>query len=248
MRIKGEHFDLDEDKILEFFEGRAKKYSQHSALSTVLYQDKAPQIAINRDRAEKQKIGPLLEFSPQSRVLDIGCGIGRWGEEIGDNCEIYLGIDVSLSLIEIAKARLDGRKYHFMVAAADKIDMASLIKFAPFDIIIFAGIMIYLNDKALNKCLEDIAQVASTNTIVYIREPLAIEERLTLNQIWSDDLEQEYSAIYRTEAEICGAINNSLVPAGFKAPMFSALYDDESLNNRSETRQSFAIVKKVQEP
>ena len=53
-----------------------------------------------------------------------------------------------------------------------------------FDTVIIAGVSMYINDADLRKCYD-----------------IGVNERLTLDHIWSDSLKDNYDAIYRTRKE-----------------------------------------------
>ncbi|MEN1522931.1 class I SAM-dependent methyltransferase, partial [Pseudomonas aeruginosa] len=78
---------------------------------------------------------------------------------------------------------------------------------------------------------------------IYLREPVAVEQRLTLDRFFSKELEHEYSAVYRTVAEL----KDMLVQAGGgEGP--AILEEDclfaEALEKRVETRQYFMILQR----
>lgn len=70
-----------------------------------------------------------------------------------------------------------------------------------FDTVIIAGVSMYINDVDLRKCYDSLADVLNEGAIVYIEESIGVNERLTLDHIWSDILKDNYDAIYRTRKE-----------------------------------------------
>jgi SAM-dependent methyltransferase len=66
----------------------------------------------------RDRNGELLEsfdrlallYFPGKRVLDIGCGTGGLGDLIGDSCELYVGADYNLHVLQFADPGLQ-RKY-----------------------------------------------------------------------------------------------------------------------------------------
>lgn len=53
----------------------------------------------------------------------------------------------------------------------------------------------------LKDCIAKLTSFLDETCIIYISEPIALEERLTLNKFYLDNLDSEYSAIYRTISE-----------------------------------------------
>ena len=70
-----------------------------------------------------------------------------------------------------------------------------------FDTVIIAGVSMYINDAELRKCYDSLTDILNEGAIVYIEESIGVNERLTLDHIWSDILKDNYDAIYRTRKE-----------------------------------------------
>lgn len=240
-RIYGDQIDLPELGVKSFFKERSTRSDSDNPYISVLYQDKNPELAISRDRHEKEKILPLLRLSKTDDVMDVGCGIGRWAEGLYDQVRSYTGIDLDEGLISIAKSYF--QQYpacHFYCLSADQVNAPPVCARGPFSLLIVSGVLLYLNDSAIVQFFSNCRQLLRSGANLYIREPLAINNRLTLNGVWSDDLEQEYYAIYRTKAELSYLIDEGL-QCGLERMDFLPLYDDENLNNRAETRQFYSI-------
>ena len=126
----------------------------------------------------------LVEFKKESaklkidfenkKILEIGCGIGRWAEVFHDKCDSYLGIDYSEDLIEIAKENYNYDNCHFQVLSASQLDTADLLVSAPFDIVIITGVLIYFNDDTIKKMIKDLNSLCASNKTIYIRETLSL--------------------------------------------------------------------------
>lgn len=106
------------------------------------------------------------------------------------------------------------------------------------------GLLIYLNDTDMVSTLEQIQKVCEENTIICIREPIAINERLTLKDFFSEELKDNYNAIYRTREELMESINKIFVSSGFEIKEQGFLFEDTALNNRKETTQYYYILER----
>ncbi|CAH0534704.1 hypothetical protein VST7929_02654 [Vibrio stylophorae] len=243
-RIYGHKLDIDLLHTHDFFECRAKNRSDN-LLNITMYQDKTPELAIIRDAYEKELVLPLLKLSETSRYLDVGCGVGRWCKLLVDNGGEYHGVDFSQSLINIARDEFKGRSnVRFSVMAAEHITLDSIDERDKFSHLIISGVFLYLNDSSLELFLSRVNDCLYENgSLIYIREPMALLERLTLNDYWSDELQAKYSAIYRTVDEIKGFLS-PLISSGFKIHKDEWLYPLE-LNNRKDTSQRYIILERV---
>jgi O-methyltransferase involved in polyketide biosynthesis len=132
----------------------------------------------------------------------------------------------------------------FQALSADEIAAGVLAAHPPFNRIILSGILIYLNDEQVANLLRRLSTMCAPSAVVYIREPMGCDQRLTLDGHWSSELSAEYNAIYRTEAELSGMLVDAFSASGFEVPPFEKLYGDDRLNNRSDTQQQFVLVRK----
>ena len=70
---------------------------------------------------------------------------------------------------------------------------------------------------------------------------MAVADRLTLKDHFSEELNQTYNSIYRSEAEILQLAEATLVQSGFRMLRSADLFPDPTLNNRQETRQRWML-------
>lgn len=236
---------IDRRHVELFFAGRAAKIGEITPMTAVIYQDKNPDLAIRRDAAERELLLPMIGAGPGVRVLDVGCGTGRWTAAITDTGADYHGIDGCEGFVEHARALHAGRpKARFSVCAADRLDLAAIGESEGFDRILCLGLLIYLNDEEVARTLRALAAVASLRARVVIREPVGIGRRLTIRDHYSADMDQMYNAVYRTEAELLAMAREELGTRGFRLVGSGDVYADASLNNRAETRQRWLVLER----
>ena len=70
-----------------------------------------------------------------------------------------------------------------------------------FDCVIMLGVCMYINDTELVKCLTRLVDLLNDKCVLYVGDAVGLGTRLTLDQIHSDQLDSDYSAIYRTAEE-----------------------------------------------
>lgn len=243
MRIKGKKVDLDYSKTREFFDSRENKYNEAHPYVTTMYQDAQPQLTDERNRAEVEKILPLLELDSASRILDLGCGIGRWADAIQCGAAGYLGVDFSRGFIEIAQKRNQKPAFEFVQMSV--CDFGAYFRthgLRPFNRLIAAGILLYLNDSDVEELFRLFPEILEPGAIVYIREPVGIQERLTLKDFFSEELDHDYHTIYRTETEYRAMLKKAA--PDFEVLQAGFLFDSPRLNNRQETSQYYYLIKR----
>lgn len=243
MRIQKEKVALDYQKTRKFFEDRGLKYDESHPYVTTMYQDQNPQLTDARNQEEVSRILPLLQLNAGARVLDIGCGIGRWADAIPCDVESYLGIDFSESLTEIARRR--NTRDHFSYEQMSACDFKAYYQehdLKPFTHLIVAGVFTYLNDEDVERILGFIPEILSPGAVFYLREPVGVDYRLTLKDFYSAELKHDYHTIYRPAEEYRRMLQKN-APA-LRIEREEYLFADPALNNRKETSQYYLILRK----
>lgn len=234
VRLYGEKENIDKENVKEFFDKRANK-EVDSLMTITSFQEKE-----NLDKRQLEESEVLLnniDFT-NKKVLEMGCGLGRWAEFFHDKCDTYLGIDYAENLIELANENYKYDNCHFQVMSALDIDIDTLIIKPPFDVIFIAGVLIYLNDEDIPKLIDEINNISSEDKIIYIRETISVmDTRLTLKDFYSEDLEVDYNAIYRTQEELLDYFNSFNNITNIKSEKIH-----ENLNKHTETGYRYFIL------
>ena len=233
---------INQDAVLSFFESRATQKENSHPLTMTMYQ--SPELATQRDAHEKGLISPKLQLSSNANVLDIGCGNGRWYEALQAEGVLYTGIDFSPALIAIAKEKYcrDPRSTFHVKNAYDLTPDLMISSGRPFTHVIISGVLLYLNNEEVFKLFKNLAAIVEPGTIIFIREPLAMEQRLTLKAHWSEELKAQYNAIYRTGNELQSLIDSNTDAFSLDLLDMGPMYPEE-FNNRKETQQHYLIYK-----
>ena len=82
-----------------------------------------------------------------------------------------------------------------------------------------------------------------TQAKVYFTETIALEERLTLNQFYSEALKADYDVIYRTESEY-NQVYESWLNAGFQIREQGMLPHLNKEKEYSETDRWYTILER----
>lgn len=175
----------------------------------------------------------------------MACGIGRWADAIKTEVKKYCGIDFSDELIRIATERNKRDNYYYYVGSTSQLEkIIKQNRKGNFNIGLVVGIMMYLNDNDVIEMLQQIERCCENETVICIREPIGIEERLTLKDYYSDELKSDYNAIYRTRDEIKEILKDTLLNKNFAIETEGFLFEADELNNRKETKQYYYILKR----
>lgn len=243
--------ELDYESTKSFFSTRAKKYDEKHPYVPTSYQDANPELTELRNNNERKIIEPLLSLNVNSKVVDIGCGVGRWAENILPVVGSYLGLDFSQELLDIATKRLakyidDGRA-EFQQCAFQELNEDKFSTFTikpPYTCGIISGVLIYVNDADIIKGLNNLAKLMDNSSVIYIREPISLlDTRMTLSNHYSEELNSDYSALYRPIDEYLDIFNSTLIKHGFNLEHQGNLLNKETAN-RKETSQNYFILRR----
>ena len=242
-RIYGDKFEISIENVKAFYEKRAHRYGNDL---TVVNLQKDQELMNKRNENEKELFLPLFNFSGDERVFEAGCGLGRFAELVKDDIYLYLGIDFSDEIILLAKEHFKGdHRVNFQKMSASSIRLSDLIVKPPFDVILAMGLMVYLNDEDVCNLLNKYMCLANGNCKILLKESISVmNERLTLNQVESEVLDDDYSAVYRTTEEYELIFRDTLLSNGFEL-IETHLVLKNDLVNRVETNQRFWFFKRV---
>ena len=238
-RILGKKIDLKYKSLQNFFDNIAKraKISNRYLHATTMYQ--TDDIGLKRNEYETRFVHHKIDFK-KKRVFEVGCGTGRWAQNLYTVADSYLGIDFSNELIKLAKSLSIDDNCKFQVMSANNIEKDKLLIKPPYDIIICTGLCVYLNDIDVTNLIRILANFLDQKGIIYIREPISIlEKRLTLKNYYSEEIGEYYNGIYRTDDEYKRIFSNfseiCLAEEGY-------LYD-KHLHSRKETSHKYYILR-----
>lgn len=248
-RIYGDEKNIDGAAVKKFFENRTKKNVKYR-LNVTNLQDGNPEVALMRNQQEVDKILPLLNLKGNSYILDIGCGVGRWADnslKYLNSVGKYVGTDFCEGVLDLAKEKFkQDCRCEFYVSDIQGIveNLPDILKKHKFDTIIICGILMYVNDAEISRCLNNVYQLLAEHGRIFIREPIALEERLTLDKFYSQECKDEYSAIYRNKSFYEDKFRETFEANGIKCKSDGFLYDESELNNRKETKIYYWIFEK----
>ena len=238
-RVYRDRIEINSDNTRTFYDQRAKSIkNRQQEYTTVLLGDQDPDYAVKWNEYEKGFILPKLNITEQSRVLDLGCGMGRWADALDGKCHYYCGVDFSSEMIKLAEGRNRNGEFWFsQMSVADALADHEVIG-EHYDIIIMTGVSMYINDRELAECYLGFQNVASVNPLVYLEESVGKEQRLTLNHIWSDNLGDYYGAIYRTREEYLELLRSNIRSLDIVEEGYMDVLDKEE---QSETSHWYAL-------
>lgn len=179
----------------QFWENRAERFRNSDWILATTLQDDLPAVSDYRDHAEKKHFKKKISLNKNMRVLDLGGGSGRWSMFAAPLVREVTLVDFSSGMLEIAKAK----------AASLGIDNirfveSSIVDFQPsgkFDIIIFSGVLMYINDADLASVCRMCYECLSDDGKIFVREGVDYIQYSTKTDVYSEMLDDVYSVVWR---------------------------------------------------
>jgi len=175
-RIYNKSINIDNQKTKIFWEERAN--SNISLITVLLGDDKTGKTQEMRNLKEAQILSSMLNHE-KLRILDIGCGTGRWINNLYDKIDKYVGIDYTKSLIDYARKQFCDLKYvSFLNSSIQDVDIHQIG--TDYNLIICTGVLMYINNSDLENVFNLIQKISPK--YFYIQESISLlESRMTLN-------------------------------------------------------------------
>jgi SAM-dependent methyltransferase len=178
----------NQDRVRTFYDRQVSEHPESPAIlgsSTRLHAD-------YRNLGEWRAFSALVPVRRNSRILELGCGGGRWVERLAPGAREVIGVDISENAIALAR----GRAASLGLANA-RYEVSSIVDFRPqgmFDLVYFSGILLYLNDEEAAQAMDGIRDHLAADAAIVVRDSLTERpyERST----------PDYEAHYRDEASI----------------------------------------------
>lgn len=240
--IKKENIKINYASVKRLFEERNDE--EDSIRAIMLETNKGSNLPAMRNEYDRQIIINNIHFYEGFSVLDVGCGAGRLAHLLPPDIDGYVGFDAATSMIKRAQKEFQ-EKPNFNFLNIDLNEFART-KYAQkkYNLIFCVAFSIYVNDVDLVTLYEKIAQMTDMkeNSYIFIRESLSREgDRLTLKEHYSDGLQMNYSAIYRTDAEY-KELFKPFFDASFE--LVQEEFFPEELQNRTETGLKYYLFKR----
>lgn len=246
-RIYGDKRDIDVAHTKDFWDMRARSVPEQGT-DMIMCADQAKKERGVCQKFDEEFVIPRLNITPDTRILDIGCGVGRMAKMILPACAFYCGTDFSEEMIHIAErecAQIPGiqmQQYRLYPLSLDETTAKEYSFYGgKFDAAIISGVCPYVNDEELQRVFLNMPKLMNAHSTIYLQHPVGLNSRLTLDHFYSESMDAQYSAIYRTADEYL-ALYKPLMEAGFT--LAEQGYKPKELSPYSDTDRWYVFLKR----
>jgi 2-polyprenyl-3-methyl-5-hydroxy-6-metoxy-1,4-benzoquinol methylase len=111
----------------DFWNETATRFGEKNDYRSVLHPSSKGLLNWYTDFVQRHSLKQPLRKLTGVKVLEIGCGVGRWSSRLATNRSTVVGVDISRQMIKKAKSRIarKGLSADFVVASATRLPFAS---------------------------------------------------------------------------------------------------------------------------
>tara|TARA_B100000886_G_scaffold297472_1_gene225156 strand:- start:556 stop:1245 length:690 start_codon:yes stop_codon:yes gene_type:complete len=160
---------------------------------------------------EMKKIRGLLKRINRTynSCIEIGAGSCQWTYILAKLSKNVLCTDTSKGMLDVGKEYINKKKTknNINFFYGDICEVRNPPN-APYDLVFISGLILYLSQNQFSKLIKFISINTKANSNLILREPVGINKEYVLDDVYSEELETNYSAIYRTENNILNAFKS----------------------------------------
>lgn len=207
-----------------YWEDRARRFASEGAGLAAVCAYGMPEL-YNRaiDLEQRLALEPWLRVSAGMRVLDIGCGVGRWSRLLASRGALVTGVDISPTMIAEARRRAAsqgvGARCHFETG-----DVAALEVKGEFDLVLGVTVLQHILDPAaLRSALSRLAARVTRGGRIVLLEAAPLK---LMNRCDSTVFTARPRAFYADLFDTCHlelAASTGVDPAPFRAKLLPHL-------------------------
>jgi SAM-dependent methyltransferase len=135
----------------------------------------------------------ICRFRKDMKVLELGCGNGRWALSIAPQVKEYVGVDFSEPALRVAGEQIKKSKLA-NVSLVEK-NISEFVSSDTFDVIYLSGVSQYLTDEEFELTLAHIRASCHRATVIVDRSTINVKQREIMEN-------GNYWALFRTSGEL----------------------------------------------
>jgi len=187
-------------QLKSFWNSRARLEQELSGGVTVLGSFGGDQEQVTEEtKREVDRILAASDPSPQTSLLDLGCGDGRQLAHLCPHFGRVVGVDFADELLELARRRLQQKERSAELIQADVSEFCIDER---FDVLLLSGIIPCVDDVQLNQMLGQVRNMSRPDSLLLVRSSIGLTRRIDVVNQFSEDLKARYTAYYRTVEQI----------------------------------------------
>jgi ubiquinone/menaquinone biosynthesis C-methylase UbiE len=196
------------DDIRNWWNKQAKGNPESAGMLYVFGADKCS--TLYRQAAEWHHFQRLASLKKTMRVLELGCGAGRWSLLMAPCVREVVAVDFSDEMIQLAQSRAEQaglQNVQFIVGPVQEFMQST-----PFDLIYLSSVDQYLDDAAFHETISHVRTMLAPGGRVVDRVTISTSERFFC------DTEDSYKCLYRSLSDVQSVFSATGFEMSYHAP------------------------------
>ena len=156
----------------ETFWDKVARTESHGALHGLMEAD--ADLGAYRDAAEKRVLYARHGERLRGRLLEIGCGGGRWTVDLARQCDRVVATDISSAMVDRARARVAEAGLDNVEVRAGAIEEMAFADDEKFDVVYLGSCLHYMSDEAVTAGLAAVARAATDDCLLISRDTVSL--------------------------------------------------------------------------
>lgn len=187
------------NNLKAFWDKTARRYGEKNDYSPVLVPSSYGLLNWYTDFLQRSALYKTLREVYGRKVLDLGCGVGRWSSRLAAAGASVVGVDMSTEMIKRARARMQKQaaKTDFIVASVHSLPIVS------------QGFEVALSVTVLQHIVDETAFGSAVNEIVRVVQPkgevVLLEYANKANEDYNrhfPTVTHDYTQVFKSQKEI----------------------------------------------
>ena len=229
---------IDQIKVKAFWSERIKRLGE-VPMEALTNLEENPVLMKEKILFEQDKVFQWINPTQSTTVLDLGAGIGNWAIPLSKKAKSVLAVEYIDDLVNVGREYVEKeniKNIEFIQSSAQDYVCEKKV-----DLVFISGLFVYLNDDDCEKLINNLKECCHQSTKIFVRDGTGIGERFEVNDKGSNELNTNYSAIYRTKNEYV----NLFKKIGYKLSKDDNMFPDgHPLNKYPETRLRIYLFEK----
>ncbi len=222
---------INSSKVKSFWDSQAAKARKMPLESVANLEENSELLNLKIDAENKKVFNRLSFLNADSEVLDLGSGAGQWAFRFSRIVKNVTAVEYSSEMQKLAvdKSNEDGiDNVKYICCGAQNYQEDKL-----YDLIWISGLLIYLNDEECLQLLNNCNSMLKPDGLILLRDATGMQGNYEIVDKYSEQLDANYSAVYRTREEYIKIFYDSELALDYDEDMFQ---QGSPLNKWQETR------------
>ena len=226
------------EKLKNFWDKRAEALSEMSQLENVIFQNDSERAKLYEE-GELAVIGRELNITESTVLLDLGAGVGRHTLRFAKKAKHVTAVEFTSEYAKQIEMQAKRENLKNIEVINTPAEMFCRPDYA--DIVFVSGMFLCLDNEQYDTTANNVVKTLKKGGTLFIRESISLLDEAFIVDRFSEELQMDYCALYRTQKQFIDTFQNY----GLKLIVSDKLFDDGSiLNRRTETRMYYFVFQK----